>query len=232
MHQYQVKGLVFDDHFEDETFHRRTVVRLGDLDFKPFTAPTLIKSVNFAHRNHRAKGGAQSTWTAVLLLFRCKTHVLQALLQGYKDFFLVKHFAAKPSKISSPADSLIPLRKSLEFSSWICFIKMCFKSRWCNFCNAHGGFMAFKLAHGTSVRSKLFSFCRWIVPKISCSPFRHPPSSIIHSESWLPWSNNIFPTGKNGKNWEGKSCNATHTLKNKNLVNVNYEKPYYTLRSK
>lgn len=115
MHQYQVKGLVFDDHFEDETFHRRTVVRLGDLDFKPFTAPTLIKSVNFAHRNHRAKGGAQSTWTAVLLLFRCKTHVLQALLQGVQGFFPCETFCRKAFKISSPADSLIPLRKANNF---------------------------------------------------------------------------------------------------------------------
>ena len=35
-----------------------------------------------------------------------------------------------------------------------------------------------------------------------------------------------------GKNWEEKSSSATHTLKNKNLVNVNYEKTILYIKVK
>lgn len=199
MHQYQVKGLVFDDHFEDETFHRRTVVRLGDLDFKPFTAPTLIKSVNFAHRNHRAKGGAQSTWTAVYHCCSVVKHMsCKHYYKGYTDFFLVKHFAYAWKNIffSWFLDSL---KKSQEFFQLNLFYQNLLQNWLVQLLQRSWWVYGLLLAHGTSVRSKLFFFCRWIVPKISCSPFRHQPSSIIHSESWLPWSNNIFPTDKNGK---------------------------------
>ena len=77
-----------------------------------------------------------------------------------------------------------------------------------------------------------FFFAGELSRKFPAPPFaihRHPSS--IAKAGYLG-RKNIFPTEKNGKNWEGKSSSATHTLKNKNLVNVIYEKPYYTLRSK
>lgn len=77
-----------------------------------------------------------------------------------------------------------------------------------------------------------FLFAGELSQKFPAPPFaihRHPSS--IAKAGYLGRTT-YFPPKKMGKNWEEKSSSATHTLKKKNLVNVNYGKTILHIKVK